>query len=73
MNKRANLLPVPVSALYLAAALTGKRAEVDRLCGSLTVDVSATRNELGWSPPVAMDEALARTVRWYLDEVRDAP
>lgn len=70
MGKRANLLPVPTSALYLAAALTGRRAEVDRLCGSLTVNVGTTRNELGWSPPITMNEGLARTVRWYLDEAR---
>jgi len=43
----------------------GRRAEVMRLCGSLTVDLSATREGLGWSPPTTMNEGLERTVHWY--------
>lgn len=67
MNRRARLWPVPVSMLRLAGALTGRAAEVARLCGSLTVDSTATRRDLQWWPPVAFEEALTRTVRWYLD------
>jgi UDP-4-keto-D-QuiNAc 4-reductase len=50
--------------------LIGKHDEVARLCGSLVVDTEATRRELGWSPPVSVDESLARTVSWYLQESR---
>jgi nucleoside-diphosphate-sugar epimerase len=68
MNKRARLPVVPVPLLSLAGSLLGKGAEVRRLCGSLTVDIAATRSELGWSPALSVDEGLARTVEWYLRE-----
>jgi len=49
----------------MAGRLTGRSAEVDRLCGSLTVDATKTKQELGWSPPLSVTEGLARTVEWY--------
>jgi UDP-glucose 4-epimerase len=72
MDRPARLVPVPVAVLRCATALSGRRAEFERLCGSLTVDMSATRAELGWHPPVSVDEGLSRTTRWYLSRV-DAP
>jgi nucleoside-diphosphate-sugar epimerase len=66
MARRARLLPVPTSLLYLAGAMSGRRDEVSRLCGSLTVDIAATRSQLDWNPPVTVEDAIARTVRWYL-------
>lgn len=58
----ARLLAVPVSVLELAGALLGKRAAVARLTGSLWVDSSAIRSQLGWTPPYSMAEGLAVTV-----------
>ena len=72
MGRPARLLPVPVTALRAAAAIAGRREEFERLCQSLTVDISTTRRELGWSPPLSVDEALARTARWYVSR-GDAP
>jgi len=66
MGRRVRLAPVPVAVLQSVAALLGRKAEVTRLCGSLTVDISQTRDILGWSPPVTLDQGLERTVRWYL-------
>jgi nucleoside-diphosphate-sugar epimerase len=66
MGRRVRLLPVPPAALRLLARVSGRTAELRRLCGSLQVDSAATRRELGWAPPVAQREGLARTVRWYL-------
>jgi UDP-glucose 4-epimerase len=66
MQRRARLLPVPVAALKLLGNLTGRRAEVERLCGSLQVEIGPTCRALGWSPPMSVDESLARTVAWYL-------
>lgn len=68
MERRPRLLPVPVTMLQLAGALTGKGAEISRLRGSLAVDITPTREGLGWSPRISMDDALQRTVRWYLNE-----
>ncbi|MEX0729474.1 MAG: NAD-dependent epimerase/dehydratase family protein [Aquisalimonadaceae bacterium] len=66
MGRSPRLLPVPVAVLRLAGALTGKGAEVERLCGSLQVDSSETRRVLGWEPPVSVEEAVRRTVSGYL-------
>jgi UDP-4-keto-D-QuiNAc 4-reductase len=66
LRRPARLLPVPVTLLRALGALCGRRAELERLCGSLTVDISSTRSELGWSPPLSVDDGLARTADWYL-------
>jgi nucleoside-diphosphate-sugar epimerase len=42
-------------------------AAVDRLLGSLTVDVSALREVTGWEPPYSVEAGLADTARWYLE------
>lgn len=59
-GKTPRLLPVPVSWLRLAAKLTGKQAVIDRLCGNLQVDISHTKDTLGWVPPVTVEEGIAR-------------
>lgn len=62
MGKRVILLPVPVSLMATGARLLGKATLVDRIFGSLQVDISATRATLGWTPRVAMQEAINGTV-----------
>ena len=61
------LLPVPPSILRLAGRITGRAAEVERLIGSLQVDITHTREVLGWAPPVSVDEGLRTTAEWYLN------
>lgn len=68
MGRRPWLLPMPVALLQLAGTLMGKGAEISRLRGSLAVDITATRERLGWSPRISMHDALLRTVQWYLSE-----
>jgi nucleoside-diphosphate-sugar epimerase len=58
----ARLLPVPVWALQAGASLLGKGDAVQRLCGNLQVDISKSRELLGWSPPISVDEGLRRAV-----------
>lgn len=70
MSRPSRLITVAVPLLQAGAALTGLRGEMRRLCGSLAVDITDTREELGWSPPLSVDVAIARTVEWYLAEVR---
>jgi UDP-glucose 4-epimerase len=69
MEKPVWLMPVPVAALRLAGRLAGKGPELSRLCGSLRIDVAATRRQLAWTPPLSVDEGLARTARWFITEV----
>src|SRR5471032_1764269 len=61
MGRRARLSPAPMRVLQFCAGLAGQRGEITRLTGSLVVDVTQTRTDLGWSPSVTVNEALART------------
>lgn len=66
LGKPARLLPVPAALLEGAAAMLGKKNVAQRLCGSLQVDISRTRDLLGWAPPVSVDHALRMTADHYL-------
>lgn len=62
----ARLFPVHVSLMRMAGKLAGKSGAVNRLAGSLTVDSSNIRRDLGWKPPFTMEEGLERTAAWFL-------
>lgn len=70
LGKPARLLPVPSVLLEWGAQLLGKRALSQRLCGSLQVDITKTRELLGWTPPVSVDEALLSTAHYFLNKER---
>lgn len=61
----ARLLPFPVGLMTLAGRATGKSGAVNRLTGSLVVDSSGIRKELGWRPPFSMEEGLRETALWF--------
>lgn len=65
-DKRAVLLPIPVSWMTLAAKLLGKADVANRLFGSLQVDSSKARALLGWEPVITMDEQLEKIADAYL-------
>lgn len=65
LGRPARLLPVPASLLHVGAAMLGRRAIAQRLCGSLQVDIGKTRELLGWAPPVSVDDALRKTARAF--------
>lgn len=66
MNRPSLLLPFPPKLLRFMGKLIGKEAVVDRLCGSLQVDISKAKNVLDWQPPLTVDEELRKTVAWYM-------
>ncbi|WP_415258596.1 UDP-glucose 4-epimerase family protein [Thauera phenylacetica] len=66
--KRPHLLPVPAWMLETAAKVVGKQSIAQRLCGSLQVDISYTRERLGWMPPVSVDAALQKTAQYFLEQ-----
>lgn len=68
LGKPARLIPVPAMLLNAGAALVGKPAIAQRLCGSLQVDISKTQQLLGWNPPLSVDEGLKRAAEGYLRE-----
>jgi nucleoside-diphosphate-sugar epimerase len=59
----ARLVPVPVSALQFVGKTLGQGDVIQRVCGSLRVDISKARRVLAWEPPVSMDEGLRRAVK----------
>lgn len=61
MQQPAKLLPVPVWLLSCVATIFGKRSMMQRLCGSLQVDMSKTYQLLNWKPRFSVDEGLLRT------------
>lgn len=62
MGRRSELFSLPPALLRAIASASGKRAAAERLIGSLQIDMEDTRRELGWVPPLALEEGLARTV-----------
>lgn len=54
------LIPVPASWLRLLGKLTGKQAIIDRLCGNLQLDITHTKQTLGWKPVVTVEEGIRR-------------
>lgn len=66
LGRPARLLPVPQPLIETTLNLLGKRAIAQRLCGNLQVDISKTRDLLGWTPPVSVDAALRQTAQAYL-------
>lgn len=70
LGKPARLLPVPSVLLERGAQILGKQALSQRLCGSLQVDISKTRELLGWNPPISVDEALLSAANYYKERQR---
>lgn len=56
----SRLIPIPASLLNMGLIMLGKKMVAQRLLGSLQVDISKTKELLGWEPPVTVDEGLRR-------------
>jgi nucleoside-diphosphate-sugar epimerase len=68
LGKPARLVPVPASWLRAAASMAGRREVARRLCDSLQVDISETRNTIAWQPPLSVAQAFDATAAAYLRE-----
>jgi nucleoside-diphosphate-sugar epimerase len=69
LGVRARLPPLSTRLIDQSARLLGREDLVDRLVGSLQVDIGYTHERLGWMPPFAVEAAMAETARWFLGEV----
>ncbi len=65
LGQPARLFYVPPSLLKLGAQAVNKPGIYQRLCGSLQLDIAKTRELLGWTPPVSVDEGLRRAVEGF--------
>ena len=59
----SRVLPFPIGLLKLMAAMFGRADQVDRLVGSLQVDSTKIRHQLGWLPPYSLQQGFSKTVR----------
>lgn len=65
MGRPARLFHMPPALMKLGATLLNKRAIYQRLCGSLQLDIAKTRQLLGWTPPVSVDQGLRRAAEGF--------
>ena len=70
LGVKARLLPVPQSWIGYGARLLGKQNVAQRLCGSLQVDITKTRQYLAWTPPISIAEGLEATARSLSSELQ---
>jgi nucleoside-diphosphate-sugar epimerase len=64
-GRPARVLPVPGTVLSMLGRVTGKAAEIERLIGTLQVDLADSVEVLGWSPPQTVDQGLRETADWF--------
>ena len=62
MGSSTRLFACPLALIRLVGRLLRKSDQIDKLVGSLQVDCSKIRRELGWKPPFTLDEGLKATV-----------
>lgn len=54
-NKKNFGIPVPACCFKLAGKLLNKNDVIDRLTGSLQLDITHTKNTLNWTPPYSIE------------------
>ncbi|AZV28309.1 NAD-dependent dehydratase [Pseudomonas syringae] len=64
---KALLIAFPESLLRAVLKLFRMGSVVQRLCGSLQVDISATREVLGWSAPYSPEDELKKTALKFIE------
>jgi nucleoside-diphosphate-sugar epimerase len=62
MGRAPRLFPFPISILKLIGFVIGKSYEMDRIIGSLQVDIDYTKKILNWSPPISVKEGIRRMI-----------
>ena len=65
MGLQPRLIPVPILLLQFAAGAIGMQTIVQRLTGSLLVDIEKNRVLLDWTPPVQTIDGLRATVNHF--------
>ena len=66
LGRPSKLFKFPAALIKLGGKIFGKPDISQRLCGSLQVDITKTKELLGWSPPVSVDEGLRQTAAHFL-------
>ncbi|MFL7040953.1 SDR family oxidoreductase [Vibrio lentus] len=67
-GKKNFQLPVPAWCYKFAGKLLKKEDVVDRLIGSLQVDISHTKETLDWTPPQSLQDGFKKTADYILNK-----
>ncbi|MGF1902963.1 UDP-glucose 4-epimerase family protein [Aliivibrio sifiae] len=65
-NKSQWQLPIPKWCYRLVGSVFGKQDVIDRLLGSLQVDITHTKETLDWKPPQTLEEGFKETAEAFL-------
>ncbi|WP_420599254.1 NAD-dependent epimerase/dehydratase family protein [Neptuniibacter sp.] len=63
MGKKIILVPVPQFILSAGAVMLGKKQNIDRLIGSLQLDITKAQSLLGWTPPFSIAHCLSEYLK----------
>ena len=64
LDRPARLVTIPAAVLRLMGRLSGRQAQIERLSGSLQVEIGHTTEVLGWTPRTSLQQALQSLVRF---------
>ena len=70
MDRPARLIKVPLPVLKLGSQIIGKPRAYDGLCGSFQLDISQTKQKLGWHAPFSLQDEIATTVAAFLSSAK---
>jgi UDP-glucose 4-epimerase len=68
LGKSGLMLPIPSMLFSIAGKVLGKSAVIDRLCGSLQVDINHTKDTLNWQPPYSVEQGFAATAKYFKEQ-----
>lgn len=59
-------IPLPLWCYKFFGKVLGKQVAVQKLIGSLQVDITHTKETLGWNPPQRLEDAFSETAKVFL-------
>ena len=62
MKRSAILFPLPISLLKFFGFILGKKNEINKLIGSLKVDISYTKEILNWEPSLCVKDGIKKMI-----------
>lgn len=63
LNVSVSMFWFPKALLSAFGSVLGKRALIDKLTGSLTIDSSKAKSLLAWTPPISLECGIKRSLR----------
>lgn len=72
LGKSSWQLPVPVWCYRLAGRVLNKSDVIDRLTDSLQVDISHTKETLGWIPPQSLQQGFKQTADAFIQSNKNS-